>query len=514
MPLVAALLLAQSLQSAHELDGLDADIKVEASEVRVIETTLEETVIRGRPWSPQKRVGTVDRGTRLLVRGTVKSRMVGNKVDKQGCKGKDWYAVWPLGYVCSLEVSPSTRGIAAQAALPLSPGRRLPFSYAYVALDATPIYASAEKVREGSSSGTLGKDMSIVITGSVEIDDKSYLQLQNGTLIAKDDIRWAGEGSKWSGVTIVARAPQHDDGGGDVDGDQSDVWTGDLATYVGPGFAWTSQAKVVVRSAPSITGEKLELLALRTRVPLLEREVDAQGQVWWRVGEGRYILADLLNEVHYTAPPRSIGKDPERQWIDVDVGEQVLVAYRGAAPVFATLVSTGRGNGTPLGDYPIWAKVASLDMSNQGYEDNEYLVEGVPWVLLFQGHNALHGAYWHDRFGHKKSHGCVNLSPMDARFIFEWVTPILLGGWTGYLPPDLQRSVLVHIRDSSRPEGMEFTQERRIGPPDFAAEAKLTEEAMARRGLLPDGSDPGAGVPAMDMGDGEASNGRIELPPP
>ncbi|WP_420829511.1 L,D-transpeptidase [Nannocystis pusilla] len=101
--------------------------------------------------------------------------------------------------------------------------------------------------------------------------------------------------------------------------------------------------------------------------------------------------------------------------------------------------------------------------------------------MLFQGHNALHGAYWHDQFGKRRSHGCVNLAPLDARWLFEWVSPALPAGWTGYLPADLERSVVVHVRDSSLPPDQAFFQERPIGPPDPEEEKRRQEEADERR---------------------------------
>jgi hypothetical protein len=208
------------------------------------------------------------------------------------------------------------------------------------------------------------------------------------------------------------------------------------------------------------------------------------------VGESEWIEADALNEVHITEPPPSVLSDfrlqttGNDQWFDVDVGEQVLVAYRGQTAQYATLVSSGRGSPTPLGNYPVWAKVASMDMANQDYEDKPYMVQGVPWVMLFQGHNALHGAYWHDRFGNRKSHGCVNLAPLDARWVFEWAGPTLPQGWTGYLPPDLDLSPVVHVRDSSKGPGATFTQQRPVGPPDREAERAKLEAAELRRAEL------------------------------
>jgi hypothetical protein len=55
----------------------------------------------------------------------------------------------------------------------------------------------------------------------------------------------------------------------------------------------------------------------------------------------------------------------------------------------------------------------------------------VPWIQYFAAGYALHGAYWHDVFGIPRSHGCVNLSPIDARVVFRWTDPPVPEGWHG-----------------------------------------------------------------------------------
>jgi hypothetical protein len=55
--------------------------------------------------------------------------------------------------------------------------------------------------------------------------------------------------------------------------------------------------------------------------------------------------------------------------------------------------------------------------------------------MYFEGSYALHGAFWHDRFGQVRSHGCVNLAPEDARWLFRWTTPLLPAGWHGVVAP-------------------------------------------------------------------------------
>jgi hypothetical protein len=132
-----------------------------------------------------------------------------------------------------------------------------------------------------------------------------------------------------------------------------------------------------------------------------------------------------------------------------------------------------------MGTYPVWAKVSAITMKNQPYEDKGYFVNKVPWSTFFQWHNAIHGAYWHDRFGVRKSHGCVNVAPLDARRIFEWVSPPLPPGWTGLRPLELLKSPYVVVRNSHTRN--QFRQDRPIGPPDRELENQRLEEAERRR---------------------------------
>jgi lipoprotein-anchoring transpeptidase ErfK/SrfK len=135
----------------------------------------------------------------------------------------------------------------------------------------------------------------------------------------------------------------------------------------------------------------------------------------------------------------------------VSIAEQVLVAYEGTRAVFATLVSTGadrRGSQTPTGAFRIWAKLATSDMDDLERTDVEsnYLIEGVPWVQYFSGGIALHAAFWHDDFGHRRSHGCVNLSPRDARFLYAFTRPNVPDGFSAYIPDADERPTIVRVR--------------------------------------------------------------------
>ena len=131
-------------------------------------------------------------------------------------------------------------------------------------------------------------------------------------------------------------------------------------------------------------------------------------------------------------PPPELRKG--ERWIDIDLSQQVLVAYVGRRPVYATLVSTGKHGRTPRGTFRVWAKIAATNMGSRPGESHQYQLWDVPWTVFFKGAYALHGTYWHDRFGYRKSAGCVNLSPRDARALFRFVSPALPPGWWAILP--------------------------------------------------------------------------------
>jgi len=187
------------------------------------------------------------------------------------------------------------------------------------------------------------------------------------------------------------------------------------------------------------------------RVTVLETRQAPVGRSSIRVGDGEWLDARDVRVPELSAPPPEAR--PGEPWIDVDLGRQVLVAYEGHKPVFATLVSTGIGQAsaptaTPVGVHRIWVKLRTTDMTN--LEDREashtYAMDDVPWVLFFDKGFGLHGAFWHRSFGHPRSHGCVNLTPRDAQRLFEWASPRLPPGWTAVLPTDYDPGTLVRVR--------------------------------------------------------------------
>lgn len=118
-------------------------------------------------------------------------------------------------------------------------------------------------------------------------------------------------------------------------------------------------------------------------------------------------------------------KKSEQRWIQVDLSEQNLTAWEGNKPVYATKISSGKkSTPTLVGSFKIQSKRRLMRMRGQGYD-----VPNVPYAMFYDGNYGIHGAYWHRRFGTPVSHGCVNLAPDHAKWLFNWAsvgTPVVV----------------------------------------------------------------------------------------
>jgi hypothetical protein len=166
-------------------------------------------------------------------------------------------------------------------------------------------------------------------------------------------------------------------------------------------------------------------------VPWTGRE-RAGTELLHKLKDGRYLKHWFAAVAEKIARPEGVRAD--EPWVHVNIEQQTLVLYRGDEPVYATLVSSGlEGHDTPIGLFSIRAKYIADTMSDIGPEagDDRYSIEDVPWTQYFAGSIALHGAFWHERFGLRRSHGCINLSPYDAHRVFNHTWPELTDGWHG-----------------------------------------------------------------------------------
>lgn len=175
-----------------------------------------------------------------------------------------------------------------------------------------------------------------------------------------------------------------------------------------------------VRPSPSPGAEPVEgtLAILRYTTLNIYTTVVVDGWDWYQVGVDQWI------EQRKVAQILPVERNPEitsNKWISVDLYEQVAIAYEGSTPVFATLVASGLADWpTREGLFEVYIRYPRTVMSGAEGQPDFYYLQEVPWTMYFDGDIGLHGTYWHDGFGYRHSHGCVNLSITDAQWLYNW----------------------------------------------------------------------------------------------
>ena len=191
-------------------------------------------------------------------------------------------------------------------------------------------------------------------------------------------------------------------------------------------FGWILQAKEA-RQIPSAEATLTGQLFIRWDVIQVYATREAEGLTWYMVGPDAWIDSKDTALV-YPAAASPAGVDNGR-WIEVNLFEQTLSVYQDNQLVYATILSSGvPGFWTRPGLFKIFEKLETTPMSG-AFEANRsdyYYLEDVPWTMYFDEARALHGAYWHTKFGYEQSHGCVNLSTGDSHWLFDWA---VVGDW-------------------------------------------------------------------------------------
>ena len=125
--------------------------------------------------------------------------------------------------------------------------------------------------------------------------------------------------------------------------------------------------------------------------------------------------------------------------IYIDLTNQRLYAKEGDRIIYEFAISSGKWGRTPTGDFTIWIKLRATRMKGGNKAlGTFYDLPNVPYVMYFYNSEipkyrgyGLHGAYWHNNFGHPMSHGCINISPENAKLLYDWANPPT-GGNTTY----------------------------------------------------------------------------------
>ncbi len=199
---------------------------------------------------------------------------------------------------------------------------------------------------------------------------------------------------------------------------------------------------------------------------VLDVQRDEAGTGWYKVRDD-YPPGQVSN--HQWVRAEDVRRIPESEMtpihpfvgdkrIEVDLAKQVLICWEGARRVFSTPTASGLGGqlATPTGEFSVILKQPSRHMSNVVYEDmpeedypnpsDIFDLPGVPWNLFFDlDGRAIHGTYWHNDFGIRRSHGCINVPIHAARWIYRWTQPIA-GYEDDFVQSDRRVGTLIIIR--------------------------------------------------------------------
>ncbi len=384
-------------------------IASQISSVEVFEKD-EPLYVRAGPLAPRR--GSAEMGARLPLYAAKRGA---------GCRGY-WLMVGPMAWVCQDRVRLSSDPPVSARKQPLSMPEGLPYRYHFVGRNGALGYRTLSVAEEVAPDAELEPGFSVGVVSVAKRGGDPFAFTTKNLWIPLRDLG-------------PARALPFQ--GAELEGGRASV-------------AWVFEDHADVFDKPGGTRLKSEVRPQWERLAVLDTVVKKDRR-WFRIGEGRWV-SDSDVRAPTTAPVPGEAAPGER-WIDVDIQNQVLTAYEGDRPVFATLVSTGKGKGksilaTPVGSHRVWVKLLSSDMDNLENEEASryYAIQDVPWVMFFEKGYGLHGTFWHRSFGRIRSHGCVNLTPLDAQRLFNWTGPTLPAGWTAALPTPYDRGTLIRVR--------------------------------------------------------------------
>ena len=380
--------------------------------VRSVEITRPDEPLYQGPSSTEKRRGAVARGARVPVFAAKHG---------SGCAGR-FFLVGPLAWLCEEGAELSAAAPDADEPPLTRPHDGLPYRYHFVGPDGALGYRALQTAEEGVPDGQLLKGFGVaVVRVGNNPEGNPFGLTTEGLWVPMHDLN------------PVVPLPFH---GRELNGSLS--------------VAWVVGANVLGSHTPNGAKDRTLKLTAFQELDVLE-ERDVAGHRWFRYADNAWLGdRDARAPTHADLPSEL---RPGERWLDVDIASQVLTAYVGERAVFATLTSTGRGNdgtelATPRGVHRLWVKLRTSNMDNLDDESaaENYAIQAVPWVMYFERGYGLHGTFWHRAFGTKHSHGCVNLTPLDAEHLFAWTSPKLPPGWTAALPTSYESGTLIRVR--------------------------------------------------------------------
>jgi hypothetical protein len=377
--------------------------------VRSVEVMENDAVVRSGPSSTASLRGRLKAGQRL---GYLR------RVEGRGCAGGKWIQLRQDAFVCEGDVQVSSLAPDARRQPEMDGSNELlPYRYVFIKRDGTRAY------RHPSDSGTRAaakiyrRGFSFPVVSRLPHLGENFLQTWAGLYVRESQVNDATP-SAFGGVPVTSGL--------------------DLQS-----IGWTT-AEAAVRAEPNTMATTLRTLPKLQRLQITGAQTD-----WVALSDGGFVEARHVRRPSLAVVPEGVG--PTERWIDIELQTQVITFYRGVTPQLVSLVSTGtqeENEVTRVGTWRIRHKLALGTMDRTDFPDPEedYSLEGIPWVQYFQGSTAMHAAFWHEDFGRRRSHGCANLSPRDALFAFEFTQPELPPGWSEVRASESDPGTVVRVR--------------------------------------------------------------------
>jgi lipoprotein-anchoring transpeptidase ErfK/SrfK len=331
-----------------------------------------------------------------------------------GCKG-EWLRIATAAWVCSEATRASVDPPGGPPAISDTPTTYL------LAHDAE-AYDSVDDAAAGENGRPMPGQSGLKVRNRVERDGRVFFKTSKGWFIGGETVKLA-KPSPYQGIAL----------------DDKVTWPLALVGDLDHAKLYDAQGhEVHGRDArPLVRGQVLPALKPRVTLP---GGIDA-----YSIADDLYLAARAVRLVEPAPRPTEVGAG--ERWIDVDLGQQLLIAYEGDRPIYATLVSTALN--TPKGIHRVESKQPHpLLESTEKYSDADKYRYETPWVMGLGGRYAMHAAYWHSGFGRNHGQGCVNLSPKDAAYVWAFTEPSVPPGWTtiNATDEDGARGTVVRIR--------------------------------------------------------------------
>ena len=274
--------------------------------------------------------------------------------------------------------------------------------YGQVVTPNAPVFASLEDaMKRGEVVRRIDSPYSFIsYTDEALVDGRRFYMVEFGGWMTANDISRIGAPSLFQGL-LFRHAPERP-------------------------FGWILYPTKVKRTPGFTIEDYTGREVFRYQVVQVFSVENVDGMDWYMIGPDEWIPEKrewqrLIGRViPNTSPPEGVTNG---RWIEVNLFEQTVSVYEHSELVFASLVASGiEPFWSRPGLFQIYQKLNATPMRGAFEADRSdaYYLEDVPWTMYYDKARALHGAYWHNSFGAPRSHGCVNLSVGDARWLFDW----------------------------------------------------------------------------------------------